>query len=163
MSEEPKYHNASVIAQVRVMPQKRNFSKVPFVELWGGRLQGVVSSKSDYKRVYVSFVEAGTTDFYCSTNNNRPCGGLRGGYCKHLGDLLQNAVAQYGSERIITYLRLDTTQTKLDARAIARLITGSQKKLPANEVFSRFLNYLRYVQLAPATVPVPEMNWFLTG
>ncbi len=61
------------------IPKKRNIKKVPFVELFHGRLQGVVSSGSDIKRVYVSFFEAGTHDFYCSTNNNRPCGGL-GGY-----------------------------------------------------------------------------------
>ncbi|MCA9625984.1 MAG: hypothetical protein KC731_43480, partial [Myxococcales bacterium] len=49
----------------------RNVKKVPFVELFGGRVQGVVSSGSDVKRVYVSFMEARTGNFYCSTNNNR--------------------------------------------------------------------------------------------
>lgn len=153
----------SVIAQARTKPAKRNLQKVPFVELFNGRLQGVVSSGSDISRVYVSFFEAGTTDFYCSTNNNRPCGGLRGSPCKHLTALLQNAVAQYGSERVVRYLRLDSDETNLDAWAIGRLIRGGPRKAPANEVFSRFLNYLRYVELGGDAGPMPEMSWFVTG
>ena len=46
-------------------PEKRNTKKVPFVELFNGRVQGVVSSGSDINRVYVAFFEAGTGDFYC--------------------------------------------------------------------------------------------------
>ena len=57
-----------------VAPVKRAVKTVPFVELASGRLQGVVSSGSDIKRVYVSFIEAGSGDYYCCTNNNRPCG-----------------------------------------------------------------------------------------
>ncbi|MGK0290957.1 MAG: hypothetical protein ACI86H_002421 [bacterium] len=49
---------------------KRNIKKVPFVELFNHRLQGVVSSGSDISRVYVSFFEAETLNYYCSTNNN---------------------------------------------------------------------------------------------
>jgi hypothetical protein len=153
----------SVIAQARKAPAKRNLHKVPFVELFNRRLQGVVSSGSDDRRVYVSFFEAGTTDYYCSTNNNRPCGGLRGSYCKHLTDLLQNAVAQYGSERVVRYLELDTGETDLDPWAIGRLIRGGQRKAPANEVFSRFLGYLRYVELGGHARPMAEMSWFVTG
>ena len=71
----------------RVIPpaRPRKLAKVPFVELADGRLQGVVSSGSDIGRVYVSSVAAGDHAFACSTNNNRPCGGLRGGsFCNHI-------------------------------------------------------------------------------
>ena len=156
----------SVILRARGSLKKRDrgkVRKVPFVELFGGRLQGVVSSGSDPKRVYVNFFEAGTGDYYCSTNNNRRCGGLRGGSCKHLKSLLDNALDQYGSERVIRYLRLDTDETQLNAWAIQSLLRGSEKKTPANEVFSRFLNYLRYVELAGHAGPVHEMSFFITG
>lgn len=155
--------NTSVIARSRAIPKKRKLDKVPFVELYGGRLQGVVSSGSDDERVYVSFFEAGSTDFYCSTNNNRVCGGLRGSPCKHLMSLMENAVEQYGSERIIRYLKLDTKDTDLDARSLSRLIRGTARKESANEVFSRFLSYLRYIELPSQTGAMPEMSWFITG
>src|SRR5688572_1763236 len=77
----------------------RKVDKVPFVELYAGRLQGVVSSGSDEDRVYVSYFEAGTTNFYCSTNNNRPCGGLRGSPCKHLDALMGEGLLQFGAGR----------------------------------------------------------------
>ncbi|WP_428265503.1 hypothetical protein [Haliangium sp.] len=153
----------SVWARRRAAPARRKLAKVPFVELFGGRLQGVVSSGSDPRRVYVSFFEAGTTDFYCSTNNNRPCGGLRGSPCKHLAALMENAVAQYGVDRVVRYLRLDTGGTVPAPHALPRYVTGSQKKTPANEVFSRFLDYLRYVELDGQVAPMPEMSWFVTG
>lgn len=153
----------SVIHRPRTIPKRRNLKKVPFVELFGGRLQGVVSSGSDVRRVYVNFFEAGTGDFYCSTNNNRPCGGLRGSPCKHLNALVSNAVAQYGAERIIRYLGMNTENSSISPWNITSELGGSAKKTPANEVFSRFLNYLRYVELAGHGGPVPEMNFFLTG
>ena len=78
----------------------------------GGRLQGVVSSGSDAARVYVSCISANTGDYYCATNNNRPCGGLRGGPCKHLDALVVNAVAQYGAERTSRYLGLSEVESK---------------------------------------------------
>jgi len=79
---------------VPVVPpvRPRKLAKVPFVELADGRLQGVVSSGSDIARVYVSSIAAKTHGFSCSTNNNRPCGGLRGRPCKHLDSLMDEAV-----------------------------------------------------------------------
>lgn len=73
-------------SRLRVVPQvkPRKLAKVPFVEMADGRLQGVVSSGSEIGRVYVSSIAAGTHDYNCSTNNNRPCGGLCGSPCKHL-------------------------------------------------------------------------------
>lgn len=57
--------------------EKRDVKEVPFVELSDKRLQDVVSSGSDIERVYVSYFEVGTLDYYCNTNNNRPYAGLR--------------------------------------------------------------------------------------
>lgn len=140
----------------------RKLSKVPYVELAGGRLQGVVASKSSASRVYVSFIEAGTTNFYCSTNNNRPCGGLRGGTCKHLQGLIGEAVTQFGAERVARYLQLAGDPTKMkSARDIQRHLSGSKHKVEASEVFSRYLSYLRLVDMEGTAEPIPEMSWFV--
>lgn len=140
---------------------KRNIKEVPFVELFNNRLQGVVSSGSDLERVYVSFFEARTLDFYCSTNNNRPCGGLRGYPCKHLQSMLEEAIASYGIEQVVAFLKVpgDTSQLKLATDILAN--KGKVKKEPASEVFSRFLNYLRYLELSTSNHPLPEMSWFV--
>src|SRR3712207_6499823 len=103
---------ATIPMQSSLFPQQsaelapRDVKKVPFVELFDQRLQGVVSSGSDIQRVYVSFFDAGSLNYACSTNNNRPCGGLRGSPCNHLQELLEEAVAQYGIERVVRFLRL---------------------------------------------------------
>jgi len=143
------------------LSNKRNVKQVPFVELFNGRLQGVVSSGSDIERVYVSFFEAKTLDFCCSTNNNRPCGGLGSSPCKHLQNLLGEAIAAYGSDQVVNYLKVpgDISQI-LTAHDILQRI-GNQKRAPASEVFSRFLNYLRYVELGTSYYPLPEMSWFI--
>ncbi len=75
---------------------QRTVKSVPFVELAGGRVQGVVSSGSDIERVYVSFVETGSGDYYCCTNNNRPCGGAPGGSRKHIVEMVDEAILQFG-------------------------------------------------------------------
>lgn len=152
---------SSFIAHPRPAPKRRNLKKVPFVELFDGRLQGVVSSGSSGDRVYVSLVAAGTGNFYCSTNNNRPCGGLRGGTCKHIDALVANAVAQYGAERVSRYLGVpETVDTSW---AIQSHLGGDKEKVPAGEVFARFLDYLRYVELPDSQEARPEMAWFVTG
>lgn len=140
---------------------KRDIKKVPFVELFGDRLQGVVSSGSDIERVYVSFFAAESLDFYCSTNNNRSCGGLGGYPCKHLQSLLDEAIAQYGIDAVVQFLKVpgDITQIQRTADIITR--KGIVKKEPAGEVFSRFLNYLRYLELTASHRPIPEMSWFV--
>lgn len=75
----------------------RKLAKVPFLELSEGRLQGVVSSGSDIERVYVSSISAGDHGLSCSTNNNRPCGGLGSSPCKHIQSLLAEAEKQFGA------------------------------------------------------------------
>jgi hypothetical protein len=151
---------------VRLIPpaRPRKLAKVPFVELADGRLQGVVSSGSDIERVYVSSVAAGTYTFACSTNNNRPCGGARGSFCNHILALINEAVVQYGAERVARYLRIEIADEEPSAQAITG---GMQAARPpqgdataAAPVFSRFLRHLAYLDLAPATVPLPEMQWF---
>lgn len=141
-----------------VLPDKRNLKKVPFVELQDRRLQGVVSSGSDQERVYVSWLESGSGDFYCSTNNNRPCGGLRGGPCKHIDALFDNAVAQYGAPRVAHYLGSEAAS----ASAAAAQLGGAQRKEGSGEVFSRFLDYLRYMELPEAEGDAPELAWFVS-
>lgn len=144
---------------VRVVPlaRARKLAKVPFVELADGRLQGVVSSGSDFARVYVSSIAAGTHAFSCSTNNNRPCGGLGVGYmCKHLDALVAEAVRQYGPQRVARYLRVEPGE---DEKLVTSL-RGSRESTPAAAVFSRFLRHLAYLELAPSADPVPEMHWF---
>ncbi|MGP3967511.1 hypothetical protein [Streptomyces sp. 6N223] len=162
MSDWEKSSTARVIPPAR----PRKLAKVPFVELADGRLQGVVSSGSDIERVYVSSVAAGTYAFACSTNNNRPCGGARGAYCKHIRALIGEAVLQYGAERVARYLRVETAdgdgeptaETLAAGMSAAHPPQGDTKA--AAPVFSRFLRHLAYLELAPTTAPLPEMQWF---
>ena len=150
------------VIRPRVLPRARKVQKVPFVELYAGRLQGVVSSSSDEKRVYVSYFEAGSGNFYCSTNHNRPCSGLRGSPCKHLVELLEEAVLQYGSPRVIAYLGLPTDPEKAKRGGdLLRDLKGGPHKVEAGMVFSRFLTYLQYVSVPPTAAPLPEMAWFV--
>ena len=143
---------------------KRDVSDVPYVELFGGRVQGVVSSSSDPNRVYVAYFESGTLNFNCSTNNNRPCGGLRGGPCKHLVGLLEEAVLQCGAERVARFLAVTGDATQVSGpRDILRQIRGSVVRADVSQVFSRFLSYLRYVELKGSHQPLPEMSWFVSG
>nr|WSX73292.1 hypothetical protein OH826_05175 [Streptomyces sp. NBC_00899]WSX80642.1 hypothetical protein OH826_46335 [Streptomyces sp. NBC_00899] len=152
---------------VRVVPpaHPRRLATVPFVELADGRLQGVVSSGSDIERVYVSSVAAGSFTFACSTNNNRPCGGARGYFCNHIRALIGEAVLQYGAERVTRYLRVDLADhgepsvlSLHAAMSAARPAQGDRSA--AAPVFSRFLRHLAYLELAPTTAPLPEMQWF---
>lgn len=140
----------------------RKIKKVPFVELFGERLQGVVSSGSDIRRVYVSFFDAKTHNFSCSTNNNRPCGGLRNGGCKHLDLLIDEAIIQYGPAKMISFFNLDEDpESVTSGHQILRRLKGHAVKEESSMIFSRFLNHLRYMELAPSAKPIPEMHWFL--
>jgi hypothetical protein len=142
---------------VRVVPpvSPRKLAKVPFVELADGRLQGVVSSGSDIARVYVSSIAARTHGYSCSTNNNRPCGGLRGAPCKHLRALADEAVLQYGRDRVARYLRVEAGDDDLVSR-----LDGAPEPAPAAVVFSRFLRHLTYLELPGTTEPIAELHWF---
>ncbi|MEE1752844.1 hypothetical protein [Streptomyces sp. SP18CS02] len=154
----------SSTARVTAPARPRKLAKVPFVELADGRLQGVVSSGSDIERVYVSSVAAGTYAFACSTNNNRPCGGARGSFCNHIRGLINEAVLQYGAERVARYLRVERPEGEPTAQTITSAMTGARPPQgdtgSAAPVFSRFLRHLAYLELAPTTAPLPEMQWF---
>lgn len=151
---------------MRVVPpaRPRKLAKVPFVELADGRLQGVVSSGSDVERVYVSSVAAGSFAFTCSTNNNRPCGGARGAFCNHIRALAGEAVLQYGAERVGRYMRVEPAGAEADAMLLLTQMSGARPgqgdPTAAASVFSRFLRHLAYLDIAPTTAPLPEMQWF---
>lgn len=147
---------------VPVVPpvRPRKLAKVPFVELADGRLQGVVSSGSDIARVYVSSIAAKTHGFSCSTNNNRPCGGLGIRPCKHLLSLMEEAVLQYGAERVIRYLHIDAEPAGATGVRLMNAMRGSRESTPAATVFSRFLHHLAYLELPGCTEPLPELHWF---
>ncbi|KAB1161601.1 hypothetical protein F6X68_03775 [Micromonospora sp. AMSO12t] len=147
---------------VRVVPpaRPRKLAKVPFLELADGRLQGVVSSGSDVERVYVSSIASGTHAYHCSTNNNRPCGGLRGVPCKHLHALADEALLQYGADRVARYLRVDVGAGVDTARELLAALDGRHEPTPAAVVFSRFLRHLSYLELPGSAVPLPELHWF---
>ncbi|WP_246023245.1 hypothetical protein [Nocardia yunnanensis] len=147
---------------VRVLPAvaARKLTKAPFVELADGRLQGVVSSGSDISRVYVASVTAGTHGLSCSTNNNRPCGGLNQGWaCKHLDALIEEAVLQYGQDRVARFLRVEVPE----GGRITHCLNGTRDPVPAAAVFSRFLRHLSYLELPGGTSPIPELHWFPAG
>jgi hypothetical protein len=141
--------------------EARDVKKVPFVELLNRRLQGVISSGSDIQRVYVSLFEAGTLNYSCSTNNNRPCGGLRGYPCNHLQELLQEAIVQYGIERVVAFLRVPGDPAQLQTARDVLAHKGQAVSEPASDIFSRFLSDLQLLELPPYTGPLHTMAWFL--
>lgn len=119
----------------------------------------MVSSGSDIARVYVSSIEAQTHDFNCSTNNNRPCGGLTIGEsrrCKHLNALIDEAVKQYGLDRVARYLKVEVKE----GDDLHSLLQGRHWTAPAAEVFSRFLRHLTYLEVPASPEPLTEMHWF---
>lgn len=161
MTADPTAWEQSSVTQVVPPLQPRKLAKVPFVELADGRLQGVVSSGSDIGRVYVSSIAAGTHAYNCSTNNNRQCGGLIGAHCKHLQSLVDEAVVQYGIERVARYLRVADPGSLTEARELRQSIReGQHEPAPAAVVFSRFLRHLAYLELPATTAPLPELHWF---
>ncbi|MEY9876400.1 hypothetical protein ABH931_005910 [Streptacidiphilus sp. MAP12-33] len=161
----PVWEESSLVRVVQPA-RPRKLAKVPFVELADGRLQGVVSSGSDISRVYVSSVAAGDFAYACRTNNNRPCGGIRGGFCNHIGALIGEAVLQYGGERVARYLRTDVTDVSPEAHQVSAAMSAARPQQAADapavtgQVFSRFLRHLSYLELPVTTAPLPEMHWF---
>lgn len=156
--------NSNSVQQILPSANLRDISKVPFVEMIDGRLQGVVSSGSDISRVYVSFFKRGTHNYGCSTNNNRPCGGLRGAPCKHLTSLLENAIEQYGIKRVVDFLEIDVDLTKeMSLYDIINIMNGTVEKDEVSLIFSRFLNHLSYMEYPIQNTPMIDMNWFITS
>jgi hypothetical protein len=136
---------------------KRDVATSPYVELANNRLQAVVASGSDVNRVYCAFLEAGSGAFYSSTNNNRPDAGMQ----KRIVWMVGEAVAQFGLERVARYLQVDPARVQTAAQLAAEVLRkGTPRKEEAGVVFSRFLNYLRFVELQSRGEPLPEMAWF---
>ena len=110
----------------------RDVDTVPFVELADGRVQGVVSASSDVERVYCAFVEAGTGAHYSSTNTTRPDAGTD----QRMRWLLEEAVKQFGAERVARYLQLPGDPAQLTnvaqiVQAVYRL-RGPRRSEPAS-------------------------------
>ncbi|WP_214411008.1 hypothetical protein [Sphaerisporangium fuscum] len=158
-ADSAAWERCSVVAVVPPA-RPRKLAKVPFVEMADGRLQGVVSSGSDIERVYVSSIAAATHGFSCSTNNNRPCGGLHGSPCKHLRALADEAVLQYGFDRVARYLRVDAGEGGVSGDDLMERLNGTIEPGGAAAVFSRFLRHLAYLEIPAAAVPIEEMHWF---
>jgi hypothetical protein len=156
---EPSAENTSVVRILTAIARSRDVDTVPFVEMFQGRLQGVVSSGSDVERVYCAFCESGSFDYYSSTNNNRPDAGM----AKRIDWLCTEAVAQFGIERVLRFLQLEEEKLPPTGRGVGGAVVrrGSRKQEPANTVFSRFLSYLRHLELKAGSGPVPEMAWFV--
>lgn len=133
-------NDSTSVVRYHSVAGKRDVDRIPFVEIFENRLQGVVSSESAVERVYCAFIDADDGGYYSSTNNNRPDAGM----AKRLNWLLQEAQAQFGAERVKRFT-----------------LSGQRKPEQASIVFSRFLNYLRHVELHSAAGPVPEMSWFV--
>ncbi|MBN2229973.1 MAG: hypothetical protein JW779_10345 [Candidatus Thorarchaeota archaeon] len=143
--------------ETNVDSSERDVQQVPFVELYKNRIQGVVSSGSDVNRVYIAYIDSDTHNYYCSTNNNRRCGGLRGSYCKHIRWMLDEAIQQYGVLRIAEFLHLDSTLSGVQTHHLH----GREVNENLSEVFSRFLGYLKYLDGTASSVPIPELSWFI--
>jgi len=91
-----------------------------------------------------------------------PCGGARGSFCNHIIALINEAVLQYGPERVARYLRVEVDEPTADAITTTMLATrpSQAETKAAAAVFSRFLRHLAYLELAATTQPLPEMQWF---
>jgi hypothetical protein len=139
---------------------ERDVKKVPFVETFNTRLQGVISSASDIARVYVAYFDTRTLNYCCSTNNNRPCGGLRGYPCNHLRELLHEAVIQYGINHVRQFLQLPSeAQTEND---ILQRCGQQSHTYNVSDIFSRFLGDLELLELPTLNTPLTVMAWFNT-
>jgi hypothetical protein len=159
---------SSAFRRARVRPvsgkkDKRDVKKVPFLEMFDHRLQGIVSSGSDIQRVYVSYFDAKTLSFGCSTNNNRPCGGLGSRPCNHLKELMHEAVIQFGLLPVVQFLQIPADPGSiLNDHDILGYMKGLNREY-ANTVFSRFLGDLELLELPSSQTPFPAMTWFTEG
>jgi hypothetical protein len=115
------------------------------------------------ERVYVSSLTAISHSFHCSTNNNRPCGGIRTGGCNHLRALVDEAVLQYGVSRVARYLRADVADGATTGAEVLAAVNARHEPSAGAAVFSRFLRHLAYLELPATTEPLPELHWFPAG
>jgi hypothetical protein len=118
-----------------------------------------VSASGDINRVYCAFIEAGSCNYDSRTNNNRDDAGLS----KRMGWLCTEAVAQFGLAKVADFLGLSDQAGLTGGNSVAWAAQrkGRHVKQQAAEVFSRFLNYLRHIELTTESGAVPEMSWFV--
>jgi hypothetical protein len=135
---------------------------VPFVELHDGRLQGVVASSSSNERVYVSYVEADSGDFYCRTNNNRRCGGLRDHGCKHIRRLVDEGMERLPPEAVREYLGLNSHADVTSLSEILNELDGEENQGEDSQIFTRFQHYLEDLEREGGPKPRPGMAWFVS-
>lgn len=140
---------------------ERDVRKVPFLEMKNGMLYGIISSGSDEDRVYGAYID-NKGNYYCSTNNNRPCGGMRGSPCKHMESLLDEALKVYSPEKIDKYLDLNIKHPEeiKSGKEFFPYFKMGPKTIEMGWIFSRYLNYLKYIDSEPYTGPIPEMFYF---
>lgn len=136
---------------------------VPFVELHDDRIQGVVASSSSNERVYVSYIEAESGNFYCRTNNNRRCGGLRQHGCKHIRKLVEEAMVRLPPESVREYVGLNgNNEDVAGATDIITELDGEEQQGDDSQIFTRFQHYLEDLEREASTEPQPAMAWFVS-
>src|SRR5262249_32289850 len=136
-------------ARVVAPARPRKLAKVPFVELADGRVQGVVSSGSGIERGYGWAGGAGGHADSGRPNKHRPCGGARGRMCKHLETLIDEAILQFGLDRVARYLRVDLAAGPDGRPEVIKALHGPASTAgaaAAAPVFSRFLRHLAYLE-----------------
>lgn len=136
----------------------RDLQQVPFVELVDGRVQGCVSSGSDLERLYVCTLAA-SGSYSCRTNANRPCGGLRGGPCKHIGWMLDAAAVAYGLPAVAACLGRSSAPAPRQAGDLMRLAT-TLESVAIGAVFGRFQEQLELLGHPVVREPVDGLAFF---
>ena len=75
--------------------------------------------------------------------------------------MVEEAVEQYGAQTVARYLRLPTDpETILSAAQIHPHLQGSRSRTSASEIFSHFLQDLRFVELPSSNQVASELAWF---
>lgn len=129
---------------------------VPFVELFDGRLQGVVSSEGG--RLHVVHIEARTGHYACHTRGGLSCASCADQPCRHLDALVAMAVAEYGADCVHRYLGV--TPKAPGAQALVDALGGGRDDRFRRGVVARFVDYLRYVHLnSNPQAPMLRIAW----
>ncbi len=147
--EKEKNKQKAIIKRKFPVRTNKNVKKVPFVEFLDNKLQGVVSSGSDINRVYVCVINFEEKTFTCHTNNNRPCGGLRGTMCSHL-----STIQKMGSNI------LEFTNVYGNSENFYSFNADGSRRY--SQVFTRFQDKLKLLELEIEKQECfPEMRWFI--
>jgi uncharacterized protein YjbI with pentapeptide repeats len=121
------------LRKVAAMLKKETFQL--FAEVTDDAVVGVVRSQSSKELVY-SCRLASDGGFCCATQNLKPCGGLRGGLCKHL---------------LVLIVGLTKTGT-LDPATVDAWIDASRSRKPALDLKALGETFLRYQSAQEGTI-----------